>query len=83
MPVIWRKDKDGGVKLKIGGEEFMDYCHDPYPPLVSLVPIQIGLYSAVNNSWINITTKSVTTNFIGGHYSNQYRNFNFTNWNSK
>jgi len=45
------------------------------------VYIQVGLYDAVSNTWINATKSQQTSNFIGGHYTNQYRDFNFLNWN--
>jgi hypothetical protein len=44
------------------------------------VHIQSGVYDAVNNTWIS-PQRGTTTGFLGGHYSNQYRDFNFLNWN--
>jgi RHS repeat-associated protein len=44
-------------------------------------PIQSGIYDATSNTWINVTKNKSTFNFIGGHYSNQYREFNFLGWN--
>jgi RHS repeat-associated protein len=45
------------------------------------VSMQTGLYFVQANLWYNSTQNAVTLNFIGQHYSNQYRNFNFLNWN--
>jgi len=45
------------------------------------VNIQVGVYDAVSNTWINASKNQPTYNFIGGHYTNQYRDFNFLNWN--
>ena len=45
------------------------------------VPLQVGIYDIKSNTWINATKGETTTNFIGGHYSNQYRDFNFINFN--
>ena len=43
------------------------------------VNIQVGVYDAVSNKWINASKSQQTSNFIGGHYTNQYRDFNFLN----
>jgi len=45
-------------------------------------PVQAGEYNIKTNTWLSPQTGS-TTNFIGGHYTNQYRNFNFLNFNRK
>ncbi|MDE1191192.1 MAG: DUF6443 domain-containing protein [Arachidicoccus sp.] len=44
------------------------------------VPIQAGIFNVSSNTWVSPQTGS-TSNFLGGHYSNQFRNFNFLNWN--
>jgi RHS repeat-associated protein len=44
------------------------------------VAVQAGIYDATLNIWTSPQT-GTTSNFLGGHYSNQYRNFNFLNWN--
>jgi RHS repeat-associated protein len=46
------------------------------------VPMQVGEYNIKANTWSSPQT-GTTTNFIGGHYTNQYRNFNFLNFNRK
>lgn len=45
------------------------------------VPVQTSVYDVKNNAWTNATKGETTTNFIGGHYSNEYRDFNFLNFN--
>ena len=45
------------------------------------VSIQTGVYDVKSNTWNNVTKGETTTNFIGEHYSNQYRDFNFLNFN--
>ncbi len=45
------------------------------------VPLQFGIYSVKANEWYNASKLETTTNFIGGHYSNQYREFNYLNFN--
>ena len=45
------------------------------------VSIQLGTYDVKSNVWNNISKNETTTNFIGEHYSNQYRNFNYLKWN--
>jgi hypothetical protein len=42
--------------------------------------LQTGIYDVSSNTWIS-PQKGITSNFLGGHYSNQYRNFNYMNWN--
>ncbi len=44
------------------------------------VHMQTGIYNAILNTWTSPQTGS-TSDFLGGHYSNQYRDYNFTNWN--
>jgi hypothetical protein len=44
------------------------------------VHMQTGIYDATSNAWTSPQT-GTTSNFLGGHYSNQYRDFNFLNWN--
>jgi RHS repeat-associated protein len=44
------------------------------------VHIQAGMYDVKSNTWICPQT-GITNNFIGGHYANQYREFNFFNFN--
>ncbi len=44
------------------------------------VPIQTGNFDAVKNTWVSPQT-GATSNFVGGHYKNQYRDFNFANFN--
>lgn len=44
------------------------------------VPVQAGVYDVKSNTWTSSAT-GATTNFIGGHYSNEYRDFNFSNFN--
>jgi RHS repeat-associated protein len=44
------------------------------------VPVQAGVYDVKSNTWTSSST-GTTTNFIGGHYSNEYRDFNFSNFN--
>lgn len=43
-------------------------------------PVQSGIFDATRNIWISPQT-GTTTNFIGGHYSTQYRDFNFAGFN--
>jgi RHS repeat-associated protein len=45
------------------------------------VPVQAGIYDVKSNTWTNASKGETTSNFIGGHYSNQYREFNFLNFN--
>ena len=44
------------------------------------VNIQSGFYNINSNAWTSPQT-GTTTNFIGGHYRNEYRDFNFMNFN--
>ena len=44
------------------------------------VHMQAGIYDATRNIWVSPET-GTTENFLGGHYSNEYRNYNFLNWN--
>jgi hypothetical protein len=42
--------------------------------------MQSGVFDATTNTWISPQT-GTTSNFLGGHYSGQYRDFNFLSWN--
>ncbi|MBZ5858551.1 hypothetical protein [Flavihumibacter profundi] len=44
------------------------------------VPVQAGIYDVTSNTWTSPQT-GTTSNFIGGYYNNQYKKFNFLNWN--
>jgi hypothetical protein len=39
------------------------------------VSMQTGIYDATTNTWASPET-GISSNFIGGHYSNQYRDYN-------
>ncbi|HEY4060513.1 MAG TPA: hypothetical protein VGM30_01360 [Puia sp.] len=44
------------------------------------VHMQTGVYDVISNTWTSPQT-GTTSNFLGGHYSNEYRDFNFMKWN--
>jgi RHS repeat-associated protein len=46
------------------------------------VHIQSGVYDVKSNTWTSPQT-GTTTNFIGEHYSSEYRDFNFSNFNEQ